>query len=231
MEVDKSTVKVAITGAKGRIGRAVSEYLNPGKFEVIPIDIPEIDASDLEALLEATKNADVIMHFAWKDLVENARNETIDPINTQMTFNIYEAAVRNNISRAIMASSNHAHAHDIRDRDGKIRPTTLPNNTPNNPYGAEKLFMEALGRYFSKEHGLEVICLRIGNLNDEDRPKSISEENPRRYISKRDMGRLALACLEAKKVPDNFQILYAVSQQSVFDWINPFGYKPLDGNI
>ena len=220
--------KVAVTGSKGRVGRSVKENLEGAGYDVIPLDLPEADCSDLSVLVEATKGTDAIIHCAWKDLIENVQNNAIDPLNNLMTVNAYEAAVANGIRRVIMTSSNHAHAHDIRDDDGKIRITTQPEGVPNNPYGAEKLFMEALGKYFARERGLEVICWRIGNLNDEDRPKPSSPENPQRWLSKRDLGRLATACLSAEEVPDNFQTLYAVSRQEVFDWTNVFGYEPLD---
>ncbi|MYB40240.1 NAD(P)-dependent oxidoreductase [Candidatus Saccharibacteria bacterium] len=221
--------KVAVTGSSGRVGRTVKEGLEGAGYDVIPLDLPETDVSILPALIEATEGTDAIIHCAWKDLIENVQNNTIDPVNNLMTANVYGAAVANGIRRVIMTSSNHAHAHDIRDGDGKIRITTRPEGVPNNPYGAEKLFMENLGRHFAKEYGLEVICWRIGNLNDEDRPKPSSPENPQRWLSKRDLGRLAVACLSAEEVPDNFQNLYAVSRQEVFDWANVFGYEPLDG--
>lgn len=126
-----------------------------------------------------------------------------------------------------MGSSNQAHGYDVIDSDNRIRPTTLP-DTPANAYGHEKLEMEALGREYAAKHGLEVVCLRIGNVNDTDLPKPTTDVRPQRWLSKRDLGRLVTACLQAETVPDNFQIVYGVSRGSVFDWVNPFGFTPLD---
>lgn len=220
-------MKVAITGANGKVGQALIGELDPTQFKVTPLDLPEHDASNLDDLVKATKDHDALIHLAWKDLAQNTWGNTIDPVNALMFENAYEAARINNIKRVIMGSSNHAHNHAIRDIDGKIRVTTLPTE-PNNPYGAEKVFMESLGKYYARANNIGVICLRIGNINEEDNPKPSSADNPQRWLSHTDLGRLVTACLNAETVPDNFQIIYGVSQQEVFDWSNPFGYEPLD---
>ena len=220
-------MKIAITGAKGVVGTALINNLDPKKFDVTPIDLPEYDASDQGQLVEATKGHDALVHLAWKSLRDNYSSGSIDTMNDQMLFNAYQAAVINQIPRVIMASSNHAHRHDIRDKDGMIRSSIEP-PVPDSPYGAEKVFMEALGRYFANTHSLEVICLRIGNVNSENKPKPDSPRDPLRWLSHKDLGRLVTCCLGAKSIPDNFQIVYGVSNQKVFDWSNPFGYVPQD---
>lgn len=220
-------MKIAITGASGKVGKALIAELDPAQFEITPLDLPEYDASNLDALIEATKGHDAILHFAWAGLRENFAARRVDPINTQMVSNAYQAAVTNGVPRVIMASSNHAHRHDLRDTDGKIRASINP-PVPDSPYGAEKVFMEALGRYYAYKHNLEVICLRIGSVNDKDKPNS---DVPSRWMSHADFGRLVTASLVADKIPDNFQIVYGVSRQDVFDWSNPFGYEPQDGSV
>ena len=220
-------MKIAITGAKGVVGSALIKNLDSSKFEITPIDLPEHDASNLDHLVSITKEHDALVHLAWKSLRDNFGTGTIDTVNSQMFFNAYQAAVTNKIPRVIMASTNHTHRHDIRDSDGKIR-TSIQPPVPDSPYGAEKVFMEALGRYFTATHGLGVICLRIGNVNAEDKPKADTPQDPRRWLSHADLGRLVTCCLEAESIPENFQIIYGVSNQEVFDWSNPFGYVPLD---
>ena|SRR3990167_2973106 len=219
-------MKIAITGANGRVGRSLIPELDSDRFEITQLDLPEHDVSDLDHLIEVTKGHDALIHFAWNALRDNYQTGNIDTVNTQMIFIAYQAAVANKIPRVIMASSNHAHNHDLRDTDGKIRPSINP-PIPDSPYGAEKVLMEALGRYYARDHGLEVVCIRIGNVNDEDKPNS---DTPSRWMSHADFGRLVTAVLTADEVPDNFQIVYGVSKQEVFDWVNPFGYEPQDGS-
>ncbi len=220
-------MKIAITGAKGVVGQALIATLDPHDFQITPLDVPEHDVSNLEDLVQATANHDAIIHLAWNTVRDNFGKDDIDPINNLMTFNCYQAAVINNIPRIIMASSNHAHRHDKRDADGRIRATINP-PIPDSPYGAEKVFMEALGRYYAASHNREVICIRIGNVNIEDAPRPNMPEDPLRWLSHADLRRLVTCCLTAKAVPDNFHIVYGVSRQDVFDWSNPFGYEPQD---
>ncbi len=220
-------MKVAITGSNGKVGQALISELDPTKFEITPIDLPEHDASNLDDLLKATKNHDALIHLAWKGLTENTWANKIDPVNAMMFENAYEAARVNGINRVIMGSSNHAHLHTLRDHDGRIRVTTLPTE-PNNPYGAEKVFMESLGKWYARATNLGVVCLRIGNVNEEDKPKPGSPDDPPRWLSQRDLGRLVSLYLEAETIPGNFETMYAVSKQGVFDWANSVGYKPQD---
>lgn len=223
-------MKIAITGANGKVGQALIGQLDPAKFEITALDLPEHDVSNLGHLIEATKGHDAILHFAWAELKDNFLSGTIDPINTQMMANAYLAAAANKIPRVIMASSNHAHRHDLRDTDGKIRASINP-PIPDSPYGAEKVFMEALGRYHATHDGLEVVCLRIGNVNAKDARQADSPQDPTRWMSHADFGRLVTNCLTADSVPDGFQIVYGVSEQPVFDWSNPFGYEPQDSAV
>lgn len=218
--------KIAITGSEGTMGKVLVQKLDRVKFDITPVNPPLHDARNLEDLVDATKGHYAIIHLAWKNLIENTRKKTIDPDNVLMVANVYEAARINKIPRVIMASSNHAHRHDLRDEDGRIRTTTLP-TAPNNPYGAEKVFMEALGKTYAHDHGIDVVCWRIGNVNAEDKPKPSSPDNPQRGLTHADFGRLGEASLESD-IPEHFQIVYGVSKQSVFDWTNKIGYEPQD---
>lgn len=220
-------MKIAVTGANGKVGSALISELDPIQFEITPIDLPDYDASNLDQLIEATRDHDAILHFAWAALRDNYTSGRIDLINTQMILNAYQASVTNKIPRVIMASSSHAHRHDLRDFDGKIRASINP-SVPDSPYGAEKVFMEALGGHYAQDHGLEVVCIRIGNINNEDKPNA---DTPSRWMSHADLGRLVTACLTADEVPDKIQVIYGVSRQDVFDWSNPFGYEPKDSAI
>lgn len=213
-------MKVAITGANGKVAQALIGELEPAGFEVTKLDLPEHDASDLYDLIASTRGHDALIHLAWKDL----NVDTVDPVNRVMYENAYLAAVANGINLVIMGSSNHARSHEELEPDGRIRYTGKP-ETPNNPYGEEKQRMERRGREFAEQHGLNVIGLRIGNVNPEDRPKS---DIPTRWMSHRDLGNLVAHALEADLGTGHFEVVYGVSNQPVFDWSNSFGYVPMD---
>jgi len=220
-------MKVAITGSSGVVGKAIIDNIDTNKFEIVAIDQPDQDVTNKEQLIKATAGCDAIIHMAWATERGNFRVDDMDPTNVPMIFNAYQAALANNIPRIIMASSNHAQRYDIRDRDGKIRASIQP-AVPDSEYGAEKIYAEALGRHYALTRGLEVICLRIGTVTEGDKPQPSTPDNPTRYLSHADLGRLITCCLEAKTIPNNFEIIYAVSNQDVFDWSNSVGYVPVD---
>jgi len=220
-------MKIAITGSNGVVGKAIINNIDKNKFEIVPIDLPEHDVTNKEDLIKATAGCDAIVHMAWATERGNFRVDDMDPTNVPMIFNAYQAALANNMSRIIMASSNHAQRYDMRDSDGKIRASIQP-AVPDSEYGAEKIYAEALGRHYALTRGLGVVCLRIGTVTEENKPQPSTPDNPTRYLSHADLGRLVTCCLEADEIPNNFEIIYAVSNQDVFDWSNTVGYAPKD---
>jgi hypothetical protein len=92
-----------------------------------------------------------------------------------------------------------------------------------------KVGMEALGRYFASQ-GLEVVCIRFGGVN----PKNIPAENPTYeravWLSHRDCASLIDSILKADTIPNNFVIVYGVSNnpERIHDIVNPFGWMPQD---
>jgi uronate dehydrogenase len=222
-------MKIAITGAHGIIGTVLTSRLNKEKFEITPVDIPEIHTSNFEMLKKAVQGVERIIHLAWDTEKENYKSNDISEVNETMTHNIYRVAHELGVKRVIMASSVHAHRFDLRDKDGKIRPYMLP-TAPDSPYGASKIFMEMLGRYYTHTFGLEVVCIRFGGVNPEDEPEKSSPEVPQQWFSHKDCISLVELCLLAPSIPNNYEIIYGVSNSNgqVFDYSNSVGYEPED---
>lgn len=215
-------MKVAITGSEGKVAQALIGQLDSERFEITPLDLPEHDAADLDDLVRVTQGHDALIHLAWRDInVDQVHSD-----NGIMYENAYRAAATNGIRRVIMGSSNHARNHNQRETDGRIRYTGQP-EVANNMYGVEKQKMEAMGRFFASEHGLRVLCVRIGNINEQDRPRP---DHPSRWMSHRDWGQLVTEALEFDFKLGHFEIVYGVSKQPAFDWVNSFGYSPQDSS-
>lgn len=212
----KSSKRIIITGSRGSLGKILQKELQdvfdlvcidkkPDSEETIVLDI----ANDYEKFRNIPKNNDIIIHLAW-DTIEDFPSENIIQQNKVMVENVYRAAVENNISRVIVASSVH-----VNDYSKNFDGTYLSPKSecwPDAPYGATKIYIEHLGRYYSRKHGLEVICIRFGGVNEKNEIRF--NEDPlynKVLLYKEDFVQLIRMCIEVKKIPDNFAVFYAVS--------------------
>jgi uronate dehydrogenase len=191
----------------------------------------------------ALKGADVVIDLAsahWQQPWEAVRDN-----NIPATWNTFEAARRRGVRRVIYASSNHVTGLYERDEpyarivagdyDG-LTPAAVPRITtamairPDTPYGVGKAFGEAAGRYYAEEHGLSVLCLRIGSLNWASRP-SVARHFAT-LITHSDMARLVRCCIEAPQ-DLTFGVFYGVSDNTwriwdIDDARRLLGYEPAD---
>jgi uronate dehydrogenase len=101
---------------------------------------------------------------------------------------------------------------------------------PDTPYGVGKALGEAAARYYAEEHGLSVLCLRIGTLNRADRPSAARHFAT--LLTHADMASLVRCCIEAP--PDlAFGVFYGVSANrwriwDINDARHAIGYEPKD---
>ena len=215
-------MKIAITGSGGIIGKVLVNGLT--EYEVTPLDLPEHDIRDYDKLRKLIGGHDIVIHLAWNTKTENIHSQEPDPDNTLMFSNVYRAALEAKVSRVIMASSVHTDNYKLAKPRKKLIPYTLP--SPTTPYGAHKVFMESLGRYYANKN-LEVICLRFGNVNRKNKPL---KEDRTVWLSHHDCIELVKTCIDAKSVPKGYSIIYAVSDSKarVHDYSNPLHWKPVN---
>jgi len=238
---------VLLTGAGGRVGRAIREGIGEAYdwrllFHSAPEEEPEhpyrIGEVQNEAeMAEAVAGVGAIVHLAgdprpsapWRSVLEN---------NIDGTRTILEAAVEAGVSRFVFASSNHAVGHYETERtpevyrsegDLALDGTELPR--PGNPYGVSKAAGETLCRYYHDEHGIDVVCVRIGNLTPEHPPKDY-ERGQAMWLSPRDCAHLHDRCLQAEY---DFEIVYGISDNdrkfySLERAREVLGYDPRDNS-
>jgi nucleoside-diphosphate-sugar epimerase len=245
--------RILITGAAGRIALLAREALSPD-YEVTGVDMrpsaahPEdavADMKDLDAIRPLFRDKDIVVDFAndpsgslgWDDAYEN---------NILSTFNQMRAAQEAGVSRYIYTSSNRAtqgyeqdepYASICRGDYGGIDLATFPRITasmpvrPNGPYGIGKAAAEAAGRYLSDNHGMSVICLRLGTMGREGEvPRD--QRQFATTLTPRDVQELYRCAVAA---PDDlrFGIFYGVSNNKWNFWdledaARRIAYKPQD---
>lgn len=224
---------ILITGAAGRIGTFLRPEL-AGKYNLRLSDIEPItnlqpgeafmraDLSKMADMLRVTKGVDAVVHFGG----QSGENdwEPILSANIVGFYNALEAARMNGVKRFLVATSNHAVG--FYGCDEKIDHTVYPK--PDSRYGVSKVFNEALASLYADRYGMEIFCVRIGNVNH----KPIDRRRLAIWISGRDMAQLVTIGLEH---PDlHFEIVYGISdnQRAWFDNANAqrLGYRPQDSS-
>ncbi len=239
--------RVGITGAEGHIGSTLREGFSD-RYEIVPFtltgqtfDSTAIDLSDATATEGKFKGLDAVIHLAadpsptgsWESMLQN---------NISATYNVLEESRRAGVKKVVFASTNHTqHGYTMGGSPDEIdlnKKFMLRIDDPPNPtslYGVSKLTGEQLGRFFSREHGLQFVALRIGATGRGDDPTSAvgspSEDYVRAmFISKRDITEAFALALEAD---EDFLIAYAVSNndRSIFDMRSThesLGFYPVD---
>jgi UDP-glucose 4-epimerase len=169
---------VLVTGGAGFIGAnllrlllesgaelRVVDDLSSGRREYLADLLPDLDASwiaisDLEGLQAAARGADAIVHLAARSGVGPS---IADPagdfeVNVAGTFNVLEAAHREDVRKLMLTSAGAVLAGASPPLDEGVLPA------PQAPYGASKLCGEAMVRGFSEAYGIAGVVLRFSNV-------------------------------------------------------------------
>ena len=229
--------KVLITGITGLIGGIAFEDLK-NDHEITGLARRPMEGirhfrgsiDNLEQILPAFEGQDAVVHMA-ADPSQEAPWDSVLPNNLIGTYNIYEAARISGVKRVIFASSNHAvgmferdypYHHIVKGEYDKVDVWPIPQVTheapirPDGYYGISKAYGEAMGRFYSEEYGISVICLRIGTVNRWDSPVR-SIRHFATWFSHRDQAQLIRKSLGA---PESlaFDIFYGVSDNKWHFW-------------
>jgi len=222
---------VLITGAAGNVGGHLRREL-AGRYALRVSDLKPIkaladgekfvqgDIAHMKDALLITKGVDAIVHLGG--FAVEGPWETILEANIVGLYNVFEAAHRNGVKRILFATSNHAMG--FYPRDQKIDHRVYPK--PDSRYGVSKVFGEAVGSLYADKYGMQVFCMRIGNVN----PEPVDKRRLSIWISPRDLAQLVTIGIEHPDV--RFEIVYGISgnQRAWYDNSNAarLGYKPQD---
>ena len=222
---------ILTTGAAGRIGTFLRPEL-AGKYKLRLSDIQPIrdlkpnetfiraDISKMADALRITKGVDAVVHFGGQSGEHDW--EHILSANIIGFHNTLEAARRNGVKRFLLATSNHAVGFYpcAQTIDHRVYPK------PDSRYGVSKVFNEALASLYADRYGMEMFCMRIGNVNH----APIDRRRLAIWISARDMAQLVTIGIERPKL--HFEVVYGISdnKRAWFDNANArrLGYRPQD---
>ena len=224
--------RVLITGAAGGIGthlrrtmRGLYPHLRLSDLQPVPDPRPDeevdrTDLTDLAAVERMVEGIDGVVHLGGQAV--EADWETVLKANIVGTYNLFEAARRRGVQRVVFATTNHVIG--FYPRSQTIDHTAAPR--PDSRYGVSKAFGEALASLYADKHGLRVLCIRIGNVDE--RPQDRRRLSI--WVSPRDLTQLVRIGLEHPEL--HYEIVYGVSRTDRPFWDNrrahELGYRPED---
>jgi nucleoside-diphosphate-sugar epimerase len=217
--------RVLVTGSSGRIGRSAVAALAAGHrvtgFDRLPppaggpaITFVRGQLTDPVALYHAAQGQDCVIHLAaapdddptpehLRPFPDDADNFVSDlvPANVVGTYHVLKAAVRAGVPRVILASSGQVIDGHLADEHSRV--TADSPFAPRYLYAATKVFTEAVGRVFAREHGLAVLAVRLGWCPRPGQEAAIRAEPlaPYVYVSGGDVGRFFAAAVASDDWP------------------------------
>jgi uronate dehydrogenase len=221
---------ILITGAAGDVGTHLRREL-AGKYRIRASDLRPLkkvaqesymraDISKMADALRITKGVDAIVHLGGYS-VEGPWAGILSA-NIVGCYNVFEAARRNGVTRILFPTSNHAVGFYRRDQTIDHQVYTKPDSR----YGVSKVFGEALGSLYADKYGMQVYCMRIGNVN----PRPIDKRRLSIWFSPRDLAQLVTIGIEHPDI--RFEIVYGISanKRAWYDNSNAYrlGYRPQD---
>lgn len=170
----QSSPLALVTGATGMLGSHTTAYLHQKGVRVRAFVRPQSDArhleeagvalvygdaTDVQAIRQAVKGADLVFHLAGYLTVSapfgaNDDSPLYQVVNVDFTEHLLAAALENGVSRFLFASSNSVYALDA--------PVPTPEDAPVAPesvYGRSKLAAEALVSIYG-QRGLPTTVVR-----------------------------------------------------------------------
>lgn len=219
-------MRVVVTGAAGRIGRAVHAGLTARGHDVVGLDqadaagVTRLDASDTLAMTPLFEACDAVVHLAG--FAGEGSFETAVHSHIRTTHAVLEAMRIAGVPRIVYASS--AHAVGFAPSGSELSIDTRPR--PDTFYGVAKVAAEALCSLYADRYDIAAACLRIGAFLE----RPTSRRHLAIWLSPGDAVRLVDACLTA---PDlSYAVVYGVSANTRAWWdLEPgrkLGYHPED---
>jgi len=230
--------KILITGSEGLIGNIIKPELEK-YHEIYCLDIENKDKSNyfranigkleqLENVFNKLPQIDIVIHLAgyvgksWESILKT---------NIIGTRNIYEIARKFKVNKVIYASSNHttgAYEANLQENNlVKVKDSIKPDGY----YGSSKAFGEIIACQFYKLHKINSICLRIGHVSKDNKPRNLRSKKI--WLSHRDLIQIINKSIDSDV---GYGVYYAISNNkgTFLDISNArkdLNYQPEDNRV
>ena len=169
-------VRIAVTGARGRVGRELVAALDAEGHEVLALDILPtrgdmgssvtqrvVGLGDSGALASELAGIDVVAHLAAFMSWRAGDAERVFDANATGTFHLLRAAATADVQRVVFASTGEVYPENKPqyvplDEDHPTLPATV--------YGLTKLIGEQMVEFFARTTEMETVILRFSHTQD-----------------------------------------------------------------
>ncbi|MBT2546853.1 NAD(P)-dependent oxidoreductase [Arthrobacter sp. ISL-65] len=234
-------MKVVITGAHGKVGRAATQALLDAGHNVLAVDLtrpgfdrPEegtasyqqADLTDAGQAYAVVRHADAVVHAAAIPEPTGNPAQVVFQTNLMATFNILEASIRFGVKRFVNISSETVPGFFFPERD--FLPDYAPVDEehpirPQDPYALSKHFSEQLMDAAVRRSDIRCISLRPSwvqnesnyeqNLGPQVRDASVLSPNLWSYVDAYDLADSIVLATESE-LPGH-EVFYIASPDNV----------------
>lgn len=220
-------MRVAVTGAAGRVGRAVVELARSAGHDVVAIDRPEVDATVYDELAAAVDGCTALVHLAAIPGPGRRPDHEVHHNNVVASYNALRVAADLGIDRMCLASSVNAIGGGFSRRPRfDYFPIDERHPTYNeDPYSLSKWIAEAQADSIARRYeSMSIASLRLHWVRS-DRPVDFRPDDPGQYgFAIRDLWGYVLfpaaarACLLALTADfRGHEVFYIVSPRTIVD--------------